>query len=46
VPRAESAVDLLAPLAAWQSLCTGHVDASLENSVALAFVDGERPERR
>ena len=36
----------LAPLAAWQSLCTGHVDASLENSVALAFVDGERPERR
>jgi hypothetical protein len=23
----------LAPLAAWQSLCTGHVDASLENSV-------------
>jgi hypothetical protein len=30
----------LAPLAAWQSLCTGHVDASLENSVALAFTDG------
>ena len=29
----------LAPLAAWQSLCTGHVDASLENSVALAFTD-------
>jgi cold shock CspA family protein len=25
----------LAPLAAWQSLCTRHVDASLENSVAL-----------
>jgi hypothetical protein len=24
----------LAPLAAWQSLCTGHVDASLENFVA------------
>gem|GEM_PF-4313219 len=23
----------LAPLAAWQALCTGHVDASLENSV-------------
>ena len=36
----------LAPLAAWQSLCTGHVDASLENSVALAFSDGDRPERR
>jgi hypothetical protein len=33
----------LAPLAAWQSLCTGHVDASLENSVALAFTDGDRP---
>jgi hypothetical protein len=33
----------LAPLAAWQSLCTGHVDASLENSVALAFTDGGRP---
>ena len=33
----------LAPLAAWQSLCTGHVDASLENSVALAFADGNRP---
>ena len=33
----------LAPLAAWQSLCTGHVDASLENSVALAFTDGNRP---
>jgi hypothetical protein len=32
----------LAPLAAWQSLCTGHVDASLENSVALAFTDGDR----
>jgi len=31
----------LAPLAAWQSLCTGHVDASLENSVALAFTDGQ-----
>jgi hypothetical protein len=30
----------LAPLAVWQSLCTGHVDASLENSVALAFTDG------
>jgi|SRR5882724_2439738 len=30
----------LAPLAAWQTLCTGHVDASLENSVALAFTDG------
>ena len=33
----------LAPLAAWQSLCTGHVDASLENSVTLAFTDGDRP---
>ena len=33
----------LAPLAAWQSLCTGHVEASLENSVALAFTDGDRP---
>ena len=33
----------LAPLAAWQSLCTGHVDASLENSVALAFTDGTAP---
>ena len=33
----------LAPLAAWQSLCTGHVDASLENSVALAFTDRDRP---
>ena len=33
----------LAPLAAWQPLCTGHVDASLENSVALAFTDGDRP---
>ena len=30
----------LAPLAAWQSLCTGHVDASLENSVALASPPG------
>jgi peptide/nickel transport system substrate-binding protein len=36
----------LAPLAAWQSLCTGHVDASLENFVALAFTDGDRPGRR
>jgi hypothetical protein len=33
----------LAPLAAWQSLCTGHIDASLEDSVALAFTDGDRP---
>jgi hypothetical protein len=33
----------LAPLAAWQSLCTGHVDAPLENSVARAFTDGDRP---
>jgi hypothetical protein len=33
----------LAPLAAWQSLCTGHVDASLENSVALAVTDRGRP---
>ena len=33
----------LAPLTAWQSLSTGHVDASLENSVALAFADGDRP---
>ena len=33
----------LAPLAAWQSLCTGHVDASLENSVALAFTGGDSP---
>ena len=33
----------LAPLAAWQSLCTGHLDASLENSVALAFSDGDHP---
>src|ERR1700752_2921909 len=32
----------LAPLAAWQSLCTGHFDASLENS-SLAFTDGYRP---
>ena len=32
----------LAPLAAWQSLCTGHVDAPLENSVARAFTDGDR----
>jgi hypothetical protein len=31
----------LAPLAAWQSLCTGHVDTSPENSVALAFTDGD-----
>jgi hypothetical protein len=36
----------LAPLAAWQSLCTGHVNASLENPVALAFTDGDRPEQR
>jgi Phosphoenolpyruvate carboxylase len=27
----------LAPLTAWQSLCTGHVDASLENFVALGL---------
>ena len=33
----------LAPLAAWQSLCTGHVDAPLENSVARAFTDRDRP---
>jgi len=33
----------LAALAAWQSLCTGHVDAPLENSVARAFTDGDRP---
>jgi hypothetical protein len=33
----------LAPLAAWQALCTRHVDASLENSIALAFTDGDRP---
>jgi hypothetical protein len=33
----------LAPLAAWQSLCTGHIDASLENSVALGFTDRHRP---
>jgi hypothetical protein len=33
----------LAPLAAWQSLRTGHVDASLKNSIALAFTDGDRP---
>ena len=33
----------LARLTAWQSLCTGHVDASLENSVALAFADGKPP---
>ena len=32
----------LAPLAAWQSLCTGHVDASLEISVALAFTNWDR----
>jgi hypothetical protein len=32
----------LAPLAAWQSLCTGHVDAPLENSVARAFTDRDR----
>jgi len=29
----------LARLTAWQSPCTGHVDASLEKSVALAFTD-------
>ena len=33
----------LAALAAWQSLCTRHVDAPLENSVARAFTDGDRP---
>jgi hypothetical protein len=33
----------LAPLTAWQSLCTGHVDASLEDFVALVFADGDRP---
>ena len=33
----------LASLTARQSLCTGHVDASLENCVALAFADGNRP---
>ena len=33
----------LAALAAWQSLCTGHVDAPLENSVARAFTDRDRP---
>jgi hypothetical protein len=32
----------LAPLAAWQSLCTGHVDASLGNPVALAFTNADR----
>src|SRR5277367_1392681 len=37
------ALTCLAPLTAWQSLCTGHVDASLENTVALTFVDGDRP---
>ena len=31
----------LAPLTAWQSLCTGHVDALLE-IVALVFADGDR----
>jgi len=35
----------LAPLAAWQSLCTGHVDALLENSVAGLHRWGP-PERR
>ena len=35
----------LAPLAAWQSLCTGHVDASLENFVA-DLNRREPPERR
>ena len=35
----------LAPLAAWQSLCTGHVDASLENFVA-GLNRREPPERR
>ena len=35
----------LAPLAAWQSLCTGHVDASLENFVA-GLHRREPPERR
>jgi hypothetical protein len=43
VPRPRVPLTCLAPLAAWQSLCTGHVDASLENSVALAFIDGDRP---
>src|SRR6201995_5031913 len=33
----------LAPRTAWQSLCTGHVYASLANSAALAFADGNRP---
>jgi hypothetical protein len=33
----------LAPLTAWQSLSTGHVDPSLKNCVALAFADGDRP---
>ena len=36
----------LAPLAAWQALCTGHVDASLEISVALAFTDRDRASGR
>jgi hypothetical protein len=40
-PRAP--LTCLAPLTAWQSLCTGHVNASLENCVALAFADGNRP---
>ena len=35
----------LAPLTAWQSLCTGHVDASLENFVA-GLHRREPPERR
>ena len=35
----------LAPLTAWQSLRTGHVDASLENCVALASLTGP-PERQ
>jgi hypothetical protein len=40
-PRAP--LTCLAPLTAWQSLCTGHVNASLEDCVALAFADGNRP---
>jgi hypothetical protein len=43
VPRAESAVDLPCAARRLASLCTGHVEASLENSVALAFTDGDRP---
>ena len=41
--RAPSApLTCLTRLAAWQSLCTGHIDPLLKNPIALAFTDRDR----